>query len=93
MSTKHTPGPWLIHKFNRSNKPESVRQEIATVNDGTPICSLTGNEANANLIAAAPELLVALKIAHAALTDGDHRSDGDIRLARRAIAKAEGGGK
>lgn len=47
----------------------------------------------ARLIAAAPELLEALKIAHAVLTNqggGDGRNSEQVSAAERAIAKAEG---
>lgn len=56
MSTKHTPGPWL------QNLPED---SVIYGADGWPICEMGGNnharvEADACLIAAAPDLLEAL---------------------------------
>ena len=47
-------------------------------------------EANAYLIAAAPELLAACKIAYAAWCDGTDAADWDALALRDAIAKAEG---
>ena len=86
----HSPGPW-------SEDPEG---EVAyTVEDaeGVPICDVyreTHGEANARLIASAPELLAALKscvpfVEHVAAQSG---GDGSLTLAqiRAAIAKAEG---
>jgi hypothetical protein len=59
------------------------------------------NRSNARLIAAAPELLAALKVARDALqccyqvvdypADGTTEQDAAIRSARAAIARAEGG--
>ena len=46
-------------------------------------------EANAYLIAAAPELLAACKIAYAAWCDGTDAADWDALALRDAIAKAE----
>jgi hypothetical protein len=65
MSTKHTPGPWFVgygtHSCAVYMKPVSegwlVRDQIARFDrDGNG-----EGEANAKLIAAAPELLAALK--------------------------------
>lgn len=93
---KHTPGPWKIWKFQRADKLESVRQEIGTVNDGTPICQLTGHIANAQLISAAPELLEALEQAYLQivtfLNEGDFKRDVvfDAGYIVDALAKAKG---
>lgn len=60
---KHTPGPWVANDKHCGNNPWRV--EPATkdwLNDGWTIADLLGPdaEANARLIAAAPELLAAL---------------------------------
>lgn len=107
--TKHTPGPWRASLKSK----DSVRIEtddnfngyVATVGaddteerNGTiyEFVSKTGR-ANARLIAAAPELLEALKIVVTQL--GEYK-DGDgaakyhaLNIARAAITKAEGGEK
>ncbi len=88
---KHTPGPWESQATagyethgQRAVYAEENGKDIAIVYDG---------EANARLIAAAPELLEACK----ALVGSDHdgksftsRAALATRLARAAIAKAEG---
>ena len=60
-STQHTPGPWSIEWDHQSNTPEFIRafvdgemEDVAIVTPDTPV-------ANARLIAAAPDLLSALK--------------------------------
>jgi hypothetical protein len=79
--------------------------QVATVNSQTPFKKGQGHlvdcpvrDANARLIAAAPELLEALKELYAANTDTFNDEDYDkiepdslLGKARAAIAKAEGG--
>lgn len=95
VTGKHTPGPW----DDASNYPElaSVRifagsHYIATVGNSDDLKAQT--EANARLIAAAPELLDALKQAHAQLARMSHpdtRWEDPLMVSIRfAIAKAEG---
>ena|SRR5690242_12179092 len=106
QTAKHTPGPWH-HKHD-----DYAKNVINVEADGhIPICRLTGiasarndGEANARLIAAAPELLAALKAvtddAEQAIKDiggCDHSVGicccdiiGNVEHARTAIAKAEG---
>ena len=95
-ASKHTPGPWT-RGHNVSHEP-SVRC-AAGLNDGFAIALLYGADASANgdLIAAAPELLHALK---ALAATADHADDDfkeyrsalrlSVQQAREAIAKAEG---
>ncbi len=84
MNTQHTPGPWVLNAdwFEddlKNHVPVSAMQErgghlalaqVVWVMDddrrmgrGSPVC-----EANARLIAAAPELLAAVRSAHHMLT-------------------------
>jgi hypothetical protein len=89
---KHTPGPWKIHTFAQLN--------IVSANTGLLVASCAdgwtgqGNEreANAALIAAAPDLLAALQlIANSEEYDGDSFVCDFATLqgvARAAIAKA-----
>lgn len=56
---KHTPGPWSVNYACIVEAPRKFRHNLA-------ICAVNGNsveegEANAKLIAAAPELLAVLK--------------------------------
>lgn len=101
--TKHTPGPWIavwredLGKFRIG--PDNGDMPVAgTVNQG----DREHEEANARLIASAPELLEALKQMVAAMWQHfEYNHDGDdedydfcqraIDKARAAIAKAERG--
>jgi len=100
----HTPGPWHVGPFDRDNQIFSdngrMRLEsggttlypIATVNDGW---DNTEDEANALLIAAAPELLAALKDCVAEFngimpTELVERFGATRIAARAAVEKAEG---
>jgi hypothetical protein len=101
MST-HTPSPWRARRLNASHG-------IYTSN-GTKVCTVPASNfanidqrraADARLIAAAPELLAALKLATESLAGGlwdygpgqdEHeRCNEVIEQLRAAIAKAEGG--
>lgn len=88
MTTKHTPGQWLSGRNHRWG-----RQVFARSSDfGTIIVAHLGDadfdEANAHLIAAAPDLLAALE----AMVRSDSWADADVKMvnARAAIAKAKG---
>jgi len=81
----HTPRPWIVTRDDKG-RPVSIgrgRYLIATLSG-----SRSGK--NANLIAAAPDLLEALQLIAAALADG--RSITELpELAQLAIEKATGG--
>ena len=93
---EHTPGPWEIRDIHTGHGPVLLNDRnkiIATFDTGGP------NEADARLIAAAPDLLAALKdIAGERFTPqagyNAYNLDGMLteaqELARTAIAKAEG---
>lgn len=98
QNPKHTPGPWVIEYV-----PSSV-ERIDIWTDGSSICQIQLPEgqdyANAQLIAAAPNLLAALKVAvqvwkrtNDRLPIGKRQAIGPIWVvdAEIAIAKAEGG--
>ena len=100
-STKHTPGPWIHDDFDR-HYVVAGHIYIAIADDGRDDDEGTAEgrygteeevEANARLIAAAPELLKALRATYAygngEATDLDWISTAE--LAEAAIAKAEGG--
>lgn len=110
MSAKHTPGPWAVQKYvadpvtgeecsggTRGNLAE--RSRVVAADEPTMVVAdvaRLGSDApaNARLMAAAPELLEALK----ALTDpeghiwhgGNAVCTGECKAVRAAIAKAEG---
>ena len=93
--TQHTPGPWQywpsIGQVNRPGDPNQICN-IPPNGDKKPADE---NDANARLIAAAPELLEACK----AILDIDNPPAGEeghidygtaLGMARAAIAKATG---
>ena len=96
---QHTPGPWLAREwYDRDHEGECQAQGWdLCLPDGfrLPLCSNTSGdlseaEANARLLAAAPDLLAALE---RLLASGDVRDAGDagaLKQARAAIAKAVG---
>tara|TARA_Y100001973_G_scaffold99101_1_gene157799 strand:- start:8044 stop:8361 length:318 start_codon:yes stop_codon:yes gene_type:complete len=99
-TTTHTPGPWAYRQSSgtlsftaKISDSDHNRPSIATIHD-----SAGRGEANTRLIAAAPDMLEALK----ACADprafgnlmGGHSYDAEQRameLVREAIAKATGG--
>lgn len=93
MTTQHTPGPWTCHCSDWNDGAYYIEEvesqllrngELNPINDGI-------NDANRRLIAAAPELLAALKEILAE-TNGSNPShigqDRAFTIARAAIAKA-----
>lgn len=100
---KHTPGPWQVKEYLR-NEPSSTMPEyriqtdvdsIAEAHrlwrDGSPLATRYEVEANARLIAAAPDLLEACKAFVAAYTDTEHAEQETVwQQAVTAIARAEG---
>ena len=103
--SKHTPAPWKSQAMSRNGYLESARVIFDAA--GNEICRIdyeampTGSEGikksdeNGALLAAAPELLDALKdiIGYAAAEIGippNEAVGGAFKKARAAIAKAEG---
>lgn len=81
---KHTPGPWRYEVATKTIRSVPANYWLASLDswDGA-----VNHEANARLIAAAPDLLEAL---HDLLT---RPTDPAVReRARKAVAKAEGRG-
>lgn len=86
----HTPGPWVVTEDGFIRQAEGLpRFYIASMVD---IPRSADGDANARLIAAAPEMLGALYGARAALRHREMRDDNPI-LANiiAAISKATGG--
>lgn len=101
MSAQHTPGPWWLQADGagwyvectpeRGHSVAYVRAEAGEDDPDTPDAE---KEANARLIAAAPDLLEALWAMvtsfHAVEYMEPHMQEAS-NMARAAIAKAEGG--
>lgn len=102
MST-HTPGPWKSYALASGNSGQyAVHGAIGTINEAT-IATVTFDlgpntlrkqnanaEANATLIAAAPELLGALRQVRSWLLSGIPENTYPLQWIDAAIAKAEG---
>ena len=91
MNTQHTPGPWYIDGQNES---AAIGYRAIVDNEGFTICNPSPmGQANARLIAAAPDLLAALEVVREYMNHAaDQFSYEDIVQIRAAIAKATGGG-
>ncbi len=106
-ATGHTPGPWEA-STHPANDPEYCHvwakgrsSDIALVvrADNESMIGVGSAEANARLMAAAPDMLAALRaLTHQAAKEIDQSSTHDglnncdlLAQARAAIAKAEGG--
>lgn len=86
----HTPGPWRVGPVDDTIVTDAAGKEVAAIDgDYNSPDEWPRMEANARLIAAAPELLGALKVileVHEAVGAGMSYSG---HMARAAIAKAE----
>ncbi len=82
---EHTPGPWRVEKY-----VSAVGMYCIVEPHGRSLAftDIRANEADANLLAAAPDLLEACKRALRDMTEWD--GDELIPLIEAAIAKAEG---
>ena len=97
---KFTPGPWHVHPF-RAQVDTFVWTDAETL-DPVPVCALLWltdrrsegeTEANAHLIAAAPELYAALEKLYNRLLDKlewPEEYESELASARSALAKARG---
>lgn len=100
MSAKHTPGPWLRKgvlvfsltpytgnsEYLRKKLPDGVNRFSAYVSNDNSAATDEEIDSNAQLIAAAPDLLAALK----GVVSVADRDTAEFKAARKAIAKAEG---
>lgn len=105
--SKHTPGPWClgvkgrtIHKRQSNGRPGKMVAEIETTLSAGKKFTELEVEANAHLIAAAPDLLEALEEAERVIRWAAQESKGKVKReivggwlhhadkARAAIAKA-----
>jgi hypothetical protein len=87
-AVKHTPGPWIIDGYGTIKAPN--HETVLVEGVALPSVSTVESIANTHLVAAAPDLLEALKALVANLSDGDFISETRIDAARAAIAKATG---
>ena len=101
MSTQHTPGPWYIGKDFSDQGRHIYAKQMVCDDDGEmwhPLIATTDDDerlvdwqANAVLIAAAPDLLEALQRMLDAPSHGTHEAMRRANeAARAAIAKATG---
>ncbi len=81
-----TPGPWMKWKLGPDSDPEE-RWIVTTVDGEREICGIVYREQDADLLAAAPELLEACKMALGAF---EHNNAIDWNDLERTLAKAEG---
>ena len=100
--SQHTPGPWIVDALGYGydiSAPEA-RCLITTSSDPKMVWGAIGREADARLIAAAPELLEAIEAAIASgMVPGESITGGPgaktqqgkaAAMLRAAIAKAKG---
>lgn len=94
MKTQHTPGPWRAEGCTVYAGENRVAQTWSETHDGLPTPTM---EADARLIAAAPEVLKALRDILQWWTEMDGEFDDmPVELwdqAQDAMAKAKGGTK
>lgn len=84
---KGTPGPWSVNeKGQHWNNKSLTHLEVIFGEDGECICDTVYQREDANLIAAAPELLEALQI----ICFFEDISSAQREIAEAAIAKALG---
>ena len=93
----HTPGPWrwwTSCSFNRLSSDATGKDGdvLRAVKYRDGVAGIEGSEADMRLIAAAPDLLEALRVAYRHIDpNGLRRSHGkDIALIDAALAKATG---
>lgn len=91
MEAKHTPGPWHVYKGRGLYVDSSTAGLVCKVAENRS----AEKEANAHLIAAAPELLAALEhmvaVSNWATTiQSEEQYDAMIASAEAAIRKAKG---
>ena len=96
--SKHTPGPWASEGFEQVAGNGVFYGGLIVGDNGETVVAQCVMPCNASVIAAAPELLEALKMGYADTMDyiqRNHLSGAEnnrwLVLARAAIAKAEGG--
>lgn len=90
---KGTPGPWVVNEVGQHwNNKALTHLEITFGEDGECICDTVYQREDANLIAAAPELLEALQkmVSKAYKQNWNDAYPEEIQSAQAAINKALG---
>lgn len=104
MNTKHTPGPWRATRANAQTMPFQYDPPAVFAGDLKPVAvvhyggSYAGSEeaeANARLIAAAPELAEAVRGILSLIENPDecgfaYSDDKEVEFARAVLAKIGG---
>ena len=91
VNMKHTPGPWSVNVIGQHWNNKSLKHiEVTFGQDGECICDTVYNPSDANLIAAAPDLLEALKNMVTAYEYEASIDNPALLAARAAISKALG---
>lgn len=89
MKSQHTPGPWAVQKSSNPKNGTAWRDIVSLGGEFSPAYVGEALDRDAALIAAAPDLLNALKM----VLDDPNALDGRPRtyeIVCAAIAKAEG---
>lgn len=87
---KGTPGPWRVNTIGEHwNNPTLVHLEVTYGTDGECVCDTVYRREDADLIAAAPELLEALETL-VVFTTPTKRNAAVLNKAYAAIQKATG---
>jgi len=89
--TKFTPGPWMAHETGRA-RSEVPEHEIHWTDDGECVAEVVHGIANAQLIAAAPELYKVLDQMTAFMHEPGCYSNQHpmVQAGMQALAKARG---
>lgn len=95
MTNAHTPGPWIVQPAKTGDTLAMIRAALPGYSGTRKIAEVTdvgtAGDANAALIAAAPELLAACKATLAKIISMEIRATwGEAQTLAAAIAKAEG---
>jgi hypothetical protein len=96
MTTQHTPGPWTCHRSDWNDGAYYIEEVESQFLHNGELSPINGeiDEANALLIASAPELLAALQslttwVEEPALDEaGEDGKQNRLGIAKAAIAKA-----
>lgn len=90
---KGTPGPWRVNTIGEHwNNPALVHLEVTYGTDGECVCDTVYRREDADLIAAAPELLEALRrmLRAGQKQNWNEHYESEMSLASAAIQKATG---
>jgi hypothetical protein len=85
---KHTPGPWTVREVSHSNVPGQRAFAIDFNEDQEQVVDWVYEEADAKLIAAAPELLAFAMHVHKCILSNGEYAPISIEHVSEVIAKA-----